>query len=124
MELTIATSDVPGGAVVRVAGEVDIHTAPGLSDALSRLVEDGAYHLVLDLTGVQFLDSTGLGVLVAGLKKVRAHDGSLELVCPGQRLLKLFRITGLINVFVIHDTVEAALADRGPTAGEVAPPHS
>ena len=49
---------------------------------------------------VEFLDSTGLGVLVGGLKKVRAHDGSLQLVCTQDRLLKIFRITGLAKVFV------------------------
>ena len=52
----------------------------------------------------------GLGVLVGGLKKVRAHDGSLQLVCNQDRLLKIFRITGLAKVFVIHDSADAALA--------------
>ena len=66
--------------------------------------------LVIDMSEVEFLDSTGLGVLVGGLKKVRAHDGSLQLVCSQDRLLKIFRITGLAKVFVIHDTAEAALA--------------
>ena len=59
---------------------------------------------------VEFLDSTGLGVLVGGLKKVRAHDGSLQLVCTQERLLKIFRITGLAKVFAIHDSAEAATA--------------
>ena len=62
------------------------------------------------MEAVEFLDSTGLGVLVGGLKKVRAHDGSLELVCTQDRLLKIFRITGLAKVFVIHDSADAALA--------------
>ena len=68
------------------------------------------YDIVIDMSEVEFLDSTGLGVLVGGLKKVRAHDGSLHLVCNQDRLLKIFRITGLAKVFVIHDTAEAALA--------------
>ncbi len=55
---------------------------------------------------VEFLDSTGLGVLVGGLKKVRAHDGSLHLVCTQERLLKIFRITGLAKVFAIHDSAD------------------
>ena len=59
---------------------------------------------------VEFLDSTGLGVLVGGLKKVRAHDGSLQLVCNQDRLLKIFRITGLAKVFAIHDSPRPALA--------------
>jgi anti-sigma B factor antagonist len=59
---------------------------------------------------VEFLDSTGLGVLVGGLKKVRAHDGSLQLVCSQERLLKIFRITGLAKVFVIHESADQAFA--------------
>ena len=62
------------------------------------------------MEAVEFLDSTGLGVLVGGLKKVRAHDGSLQLVCNQDRLLKIFRITGLAKVFVIHDSADEALA--------------
>ena len=59
---------------------------------------------------VGFLDSTGLGVLVGGLKRVRAHDGSLDLVCTQQRILKIFRITGLTEVFCIYQTVDQAIA--------------
>ena len=62
--------------------------------------------------GVEFLDSTGLGVLVGGLKRVRQHDGSLHLVCAQDRVLKVFRITGLTKVFAIHDSVEDALAEQ------------
>ena len=59
---------------------------------------------------VDFLDSTGLGVLVGGLKRVRAHDGSLRLVCTQERILKIFDITGLDKVFGLHDSVSAAIA--------------
>ena len=72
----------------------------------------GNLALVIDMESVEFLDSTGLGVLVGGLKKVRAHDGSLELICTQDRLLKIFRITGLAKVFVIHDSADGALAAR------------
>ena len=74
------------------------------------LVDDGRYHLVIDMEDVEFLDSTGLGVLVGGLKRVRAHDGSLRLVCTQERILKIFRITGLTKVFPIHATVAEAVA--------------
>ena len=59
---------------------------------------------------VGFLDSTGLGVLVGGLKRVRAHDGSLDLVCTQQRILKILKITGLTQVFAIYETVDQAIA--------------
>ena len=79
MDLTLATREVDGRAIVAVGGEIDVYTAPKLRDQITELVGDGAYNLVIDLEAVEFLDSTGLGVLVGGLKKVRAHDGSLEL---------------------------------------------
>jgi anti-sigma B factor antagonist len=75
-------------------------------------VADGNFHLVVDMENVDFLDSTGLGVLVGGLKKVRAHDGSIQLICTQERLLKIFRITGLAKVFAIHGTQADALAAK------------
>ncbi|MBF4163258.1 anti-sigma factor antagonist [Nocardioides acrostichi] len=110
MDLTISTRDIDGTMVVAVGGEIDVYTAPKLRDKITELVAAGTYDLVIDMESVEFLDSTGLGVLVGGLKKVRAHDGSLSLVCTQDRLLKIFRITGLAKVFVIHETADAALA--------------
>ncbi len=110
MDLTLATREVNDRIVVDVSGEIDVYTAPKLRDKITELVGDEVYDIVIDLEGVEFLDSTGLGVLVGGLKKVRAHDGSLSLVCTQDRLLKIFQITGLSKVFAIHETAEAALA--------------
>ena len=112
MDLSLETRDVDGRTVVVVGGEIDVYTAPKLRDKITELVTAGHHTLLVDLEAVEFLDSTGLGVLVGGLKKVRAHDGSLDLVCTQERLLKIFRITGLAKVFVIHETAEAALASR------------
>ncbi|NYG53977.1 anti-sigma factor antagonist [Nocardioides perillae] len=112
MDLTLTTHEVDGRTVVAVGGEIDVYTAPKLRDQITELVGAGVYDILVDMEAVEFLDSTGLGVLVGGLKKVRAHDGSLELVCNQDRLLKIFRITGLAKVFVIHETAEAALAQQ------------
>lgn len=110
MDLTLSTREEGGITVVSVGGEIDVYTAPRLRDKFTELVAGGSYDIVVDMEDVEFLDSTGLGVLVGGLKKVRAHDGSLALVCTQDRLLKIFRITGLAKVFMIHDSAEAALA--------------
>ena len=72
----------------------------------------GNYQLIVNLEKVGFLDSTGLGVLVGGLKRVRAHDGSLDLVCTQERILKIFKITGLTKVFGVYQTVDQAIAAR------------
>jgi anti-sigma B factor antagonist len=110
VDLTLDTREADGKTVVAVGGEIDVYTAPKLRDKITELVGEGVYDLVIDLSAVEFLDSTGLGVLVGGLKKVRAHNGSLNLVCNQDRLLKIFRITGLAKVFVIHDDAASALA--------------
>ncbi len=110
MDLSVETRVEGDSTIVSVAGEIDVYTAPKLREQLIDLVGAGAYHLVVDMEGVEFLDSTGLGVLVGGLKRVRAHEGSLRLVCTQDRILKIFRITGLTKVFPIHASVEEALS--------------
>jgi anti-sigma B factor antagonist len=110
VELSLTTRTEGDYTIVEVRGEIDVYTAPRLREQLVDLVANGNYHLVVDMEGVDFLDSTGLGVLVGGLKRVRAHDGSLRLVCSQERILKIFRITGLTKVFPIHDSVAEAVA--------------
>ena len=109
VDLSLTTRTQGERTVVEVGGEIDVYTAPKLRETLISLVDAGQYHLVVDLEKVDFLDSTGLGVLVGGLKRVRTHDGSLSLVCTRERLLKILRITGLTKVFDIHPDVESAL---------------
>ena len=112
MDLKLGHYSKDGIEVVDVEGEIDIYTAPRLRELLIDLVSKNNYQLVINMDKVGFLDSTGLGVLVGGLKRVRAHDGSLDLVCTQERLLKIVRITGLTKVFGIHQTVEQAIAAR------------
>ena len=109
MDLSLSSRPEGDRTVVEVGGEIDVYTAPKLREQLVELVQAGQYHLIVDMERVDFLDSTGLGVLVGGLKRVRAHDGSLRLVCSQERILKIFRITGLTKVFPIHSSVEEAL---------------
>jgi len=108
VDLSLSTRTVDDRTVVEVGGEIDVYTAPKLREQLVELINSGHYHLIVNLEGVDFLDSTGLGVLVGALKRVRAHEGSLLLVCTQERLLKIFRITGLAKVFPIYESVEAA----------------
>jgi anti-sigma B factor antagonist len=112
VDLKLDTHDKDGIEIVDVEGEIDVYTAPRLRELLIDLVNNQHYHLIVNMEKVEFLDSTGLGVLVGGLKRVRAHDGSLDLVCTQERILKIFRITGLTKVFGIHDTVDEAIAHR------------
>jgi anti-sigma B factor antagonist len=110
VDLSLQTREVDSRTIVAVGGEIDVYTAPKLRDKITELVAAGTYDLVIDMEAVEFLDSTGLGVLVGGLKRVRTHDGTLRLVCTQERILKIFRITGLTKVFPIHDSVAEAVA--------------
>ena len=112
MELLLTTRTDEPLEIIEVGGEIDVYTAPRLREA----IDAGHLRLVVDVQRVDFLDSTGLGVLVGALKKVRAGGGSLDIVCTHPRLLKIFEITGLDKVFGLHDSVEAARAAHD-TAG-------
>ena len=108
MDIEIDSRPVGDWSVVDVKGEVDVYTAPKLREKIVDLVNQGSTQLVVNLEGVEFLDSTGLGVLVGGLKRVKSHDGTLALVCTKPKILKVFSITGLSKVFPIYDTVPQA----------------
>jgi anti-sigma B factor antagonist len=108
VDLSVDSSPAGERTLVDVGGEIDVYTAPRLRERLVELINSGHHNLIIDLEDVDFLDSTGLGVLVGALKRVRAHQGSLRLVCTQERLLKIFRITGLAKVFGIYASVEAA----------------
>lgn len=94
--------------VVAVRGEIDVATAPQLRECLHRVIADGQSTIVLDILDVTFLDSTALGVLVGALKRCRELGGDLYVVVADPRIVKIFEITGLTNVFTITETLQAA----------------
>ena len=109
MDLQLETRQEGEVEVVAAAGEVDVFTAPGLDAAISAGLAAGHPRLVVDLTGVTFLDSTGLGVLVKGLKGAREAGGSMHLVVTSDRIRKIFEITGLDSAMPLFDTVADAV---------------
>lgn len=110
MDLDVSTREESGRVVVAAIGEVDVYTAPQLDAELSRLTGEGRTDLVVDLSRVEFLDSTGLSVLVKALKRVREADGRLDVVVSSDRVTKVFRITGLDQLIPLHATLADALA--------------
>jgi anti-sigma B factor antagonist len=97
-----------GWTVVEVNGEVDGHTAPKIHEAVMKLLDEGHRHFVLDLCLAPFLDSMGLGMIVSITKRIRDHEGSLRLTCTDDRILKVFRRSGLRKVYAFHDSVGQA----------------
>ena len=94
--------------VIAVSGEIDVATAPQLRESLHRVIAQGEATVMLDLLDVTFLDSTALGVLVGALKRCRELGGELHIVVADPRIMKIFEITGLTNVFTIADSLQAA----------------
>lgn len=109
MDLKIESKEVDGVGVIVLEGEVDVYTAPKLKSRLIDMVDEGKYNIVINLQKVEFMDSSGLGVLVGGLKRVKTHDGSISLVSAQENILKIFRITGLVKVFPIFSSEEEAI---------------
>lgn len=110
MDLRLEVSERDGWSVLEVGGEIDVATAPRLREQLISLVNSEQFRIVVDLQHVDFIDSTGLGVLIGALKRVRTHDGDLALACSEPRILKVFEITGLLTVFAVHPSVDAAVS--------------
>jgi anti-sigma B factor antagonist len=110
VDLDVSTREESGRVIVVAIGEVDVYTAPQLDAELSRLTGEGRTDLVVDLARVDFLDSTGLSVLVKALKRVREADGRLDVVVTADRVAKVFRITGLDALIPLHASVADAVA--------------
>ena len=107
MDLALSTTaDGTGPAIVHVGGEIDVYTAPGLRHELDEQIRLGCTDLVVDLTNVTFMDSTGLGVLVGRLKLIRTQGGTMRILGARERVLKVFTITGLDRVFAIVETLD------------------
>jgi len=109
MNLDVSSREAGDYIVFEVRGEVDLYSAPKLKQAVYNVIDSGSTKLVLDLDALEFMDSTGLGILVASLKRLTTEGGQLKLVCNRDNILKIFKITGLDKVFDIYETVEASM---------------
>ena len=99
--------------VISLAGEVDLYTAPEFKQQLLDVIAQGGKEVVVDFTNTTFIDSTTLGVLVGGVKRLRTNEGQLSLVCSDRNITKIFEITGLDRVFTIYGTRDEALQQLG-----------
>jgi anti-sigma B factor antagonist len=110
MDFSVKTDQVPNGHVIALSGEVDLYTAPEFKQELLRVIGEGSKQVVVDFTDTTFIDSTTLGVLVGGVKRLRPEGGQLSLVCNDRNITKIFEITGLDRVFTIYPTRDEALS--------------
>jgi anti-sigma B factor antagonist len=111
MDLETETTVTDDGVVVlTMSGSMDLTTAPSLRDSLVRLVDEGHHRLVLELSGVDLIDSIGLGVIVGMVHRLRPHDGSLAIAAPSPQARTVLEITQIVRVIATYDTIDAALS--------------
>lgn len=114
MNFDIKTEQVDGGAyVIALSGEVDLYTAPEFKQQLLEVIGRGGKDVVVDFSNTTFIDSTTLGVLVGGVKRLRPNRGQLSLVCADRNITKIFEITGLDKVFSIYASRDEAVGSLG-----------
>lgn len=112
--LMVSYAVMNGWTVVEVDGDVDIHTAAMVRDAMFRLLDEGHDHFVLDLGFVTFLDSMGLGAVIAATKRLRDRDGSLRIAGASHRISRVFELTGLRESYEFHPSAEDATRSAPP----------
>lgn len=104
-------SPKPAVRVLAVHGDADLHSAPELRERIRGAIDEGANTVVVDLSATTLIDSTSLGVLLGGMKRLREQDGQIRLVVPRPEVRRIFEITMLDRIFPLHDTQEEALAE-------------
>ncbi|MFI0357766.1 STAS domain-containing protein [Actinomadura sp. 9N407] len=105
MELNVSTASQGGHAIVTATGELDLYTAPRLQTALAGLLREQLDRIVVDLSGVEFCDSTGMNVLLSAMKRLKERGGTLELAAPRPAVKRILQVTGLDTVFIVVDAV-------------------
>ncbi|MEW2357364.1 STAS domain-containing protein [Spirillospora sp. NPDC029432] len=106
MELNVSTASQGGHALVTASGELDLYTAPRLQTALAGLLRERQIdRIVVDLSGVDFCDSTGMNVLLSAMKRLKERGGTLELAAPRTAVKRILQVTGLDTVFTVVDAV-------------------
>jgi len=118
MNFDIKTEQLSGDAyVISLTGEVDLYTAPEFKQQLLEVIGQGGKEVVVDFSGTTLIDTTTLGVLVGGVKRLRPDDGRLSTVCSDRNITKIFEITGLDNVCTIYPMREEAVSAVGVPQG-------
>lgn len=105
IERSLVADTIP---VLRLSGELDLNSVPDVRRSIRGLIDEGLVNFIIDLSGLDFIDSSGLGVLVGGLARVREKQGEIKIACSNKRILRIFEMTRLTQLFEIYPTAEEA----------------
>lgn len=109
--LSVESREDRGWTVVTARGQLDVATAPGFRQWLVEAQYTGATRVAIDLQGLEFLDSFGLGVIVGAVKRARSHDGELAVVCPPGRIRHVFELTEVDRILRLVDDLDDLITD-------------
>ena len=110
MDIKVDTRQVEDNiSIIEVQGEIDVYTSSWVKEAVADFIQKGNYNIIINLEEVRYIDSTGLGVLIGALKRVREKDGTISLICTNPQIKKIFNITGLVKIFQIYKSEEEAI---------------
>ncbi|HEY8313568.1 MAG TPA: STAS domain-containing protein [Candidatus Baltobacteraceae bacterium] len=112
LSIDIKSENNGDALIFKLRGSLDLATAPSVRAALIEAADEGKHEIIVDLTQLEFLDSTGLGALIGAHRRSLEHDGRVALVVTDGPIARLLNITGLMRVFAVYHTLEAALTDQ------------
>ncbi len=109
MNIRVTKEKVEDIVVIDVEGEIDVYTSTYFKKELLKVLDEGNYNIIISLDKVRYIDSTGLGILIGMLKRVKEHNGHMTVVCSNPQIRKVFTITGLIKILGMHDNLQSAI---------------
>jgi anti-sigma B factor antagonist len=113
IRLEVELKQIDGTTILQAAGEIDVYTAPQFKEAISSIIASGQKHLIIDMTSVNYMDSSGFGALLSATRKLRPEGGTINLVKVTAAIDRILNITRLNTVFATHDSIDEALKAVG-----------
>ncbi len=110
IRLETETREVSGTKILDVEGEIDVYTAPQFKEAVNKVIADGQKHLIINMAGITYMDSSGFGTLLSATKKLRPQGGTVNLVQCNRAIDRILKITRLNTVFATYDSVDEAIS--------------
>jgi anti-sigma B factor antagonist len=111
-EVTVRLASSAGIQIIDVAGEIDVYSVSRLKTALVNALSEAPSEIILDIRKVRYIDSTGLGVLIGGLRRIREHGGSIKIVVIDVHIRKILEITGMSGIFALYETESEAVQNK------------